>query len=399
MSMPPDVKAPGWAEGLDPLSLTQHLLRAPSVTPDADAALDVVARALGAAGYTLHRVDSDTAGPRISNLYARIGTEGPNLCFAGHVDVVPVGDLEHWTHGPFAGEVADGLLYGRGAVDMKGGLACALAAALRHGKPATGSLSFLVTGDEEGPAIDGTVKVVDWLKARGERIDHCILGEPTNPSALGDMVKIGRRGSLSGHITVSGKQGHVAYPHLADNPVPRLLRLLAALTATPLDAGNAHFQPSNLEVVALDSGTGAYNVIPAAAKARFNVRFNDSYSLDSLKAEIRTRLSRAAEPGAYELAFEAGASESFLTAPGPFVDLVCDTIAEVTGRRPEPSTTGGTSDARFIKDLCPVVEFGLVGQTMHQVNEATPVTDLFALADIYGRIIDRYFQTTAGAPA
>lgn len=395
MSMPPDVKAPGWTEGLDPLSLTQHLLRAPSVTPDAEAALDVVARALSAAGYTIHRVDSDTAGPRIPNLYARIGTDGPNLCFAGHVDVVPVGDLDRWTHGPFAGEVADGLLYGRGAVDMKGGLACALAAALRHGKPASGSLSFLVTGDEEGPAIDGTVKVVEWLKARGERIDHCILGEPTNPAALGDMVKIGRRGSLSGHITVSGKQGHVAYPHLADNPVPRLLRLLAALTATPLDAGNAHFPASNLEVVALEAGTGAYNVIPAAAKARFNVRFNDSFSLDSLKAEIRTRLSRAPEAGSYELAFEVGACESFLTSPGPFVDLVCDTIAEVTGRRPDPSTTGGTSDARFIKDLCPVVEFGLVGQTMHKVDEAASVRDLQDLDAIYAEIITRYFLAFA----
>lgn len=392
MSMPPDVKAPEWAEGLDPLSLAQALLRAPSVTPDAGAALEVVANALAAAGYEVHRLAFDSAGPRVPNLYARIGTEAPNLCFAGHVDVVPVGDLAHWTHGPFAGDVADGVLYGRGAVDMKGGLAAALAAALRYGKPAWGSLSFLVTGDEEGPALDGTVKVVEWLKARGEHLDHCILGEPTNPSALGDMVKIGRRGSLSGRIIVSGKQGHVAYPHLADNPVPRLLRLLGALTAAPLDEGTPHFQPSNLEVVGLEAGTGATNVIPAAALAVFNVRFNDLYSLDSLKAEILRRLEAAREEGHYDVEFRNGASESFLTAPGPFVDLVCGAVADVTGRRPDPSTTGGTSDARFIKDLCPVVEFGLVGQTMHQVDEATPVSDLFALAEIYGTVLSRYFS-------
>ncbi|WP_127088461.1 succinyl-diaminopimelate desuccinylase [Aquabacter cavernae] len=395
MSTPPDVKAPLWAEGLDPLSLTQALLRAPSVTPNAHDALEVVARALSEAGYEVHRLPFDSAGPRVPNLYARIGTEGPNLCFAGHVDVVPVGDEAHWTHGPFAGEVADGLLYGRGAVDMKGGLACALAAALRHGKPETGSLSFLVTGDEEGPAIDGTVKVVDWLKARGERLDHCILGEPTNPNALGDMVKIGRRGSLSGTVTVTGKQGHVAYPHLADNPVPRLLRLLNALTAAPLDAGTPHFQPSNLEVVGVQAGTSAYNVIPATAQARFNVRFNDLYSLESLKAEIARRLGTAGEDGHYALAFETGGSDSFLTAPGPFIDILCDAVEQATGRRPEPSTTGGTSDARFIKDLCPVVEFGLVGQTMHQVDEVTPVADLFALADIYGAVITRYFAPRA----
>ncbi|MBA4789901.1 MAG: succinyl-diaminopimelate desuccinylase [Rhizobiales bacterium] len=395
MSTPPDVKAPQWAEGLDPLSLAQALLRAPSVTPQADDAMDVVARALAAAGYEVHRLPFDSAGPRVPNLYARIGTEAPNLCFAGHVDVVPVGDAAHWTHGPFAGEVEGGLLYGRGAVDMKGGLACALAAALRFGRPERGSLSFLVTGDEEGPAIDGTAKVVEWLKARGERIDHCILGEPTNPSALGDMVKIGRRGSLNGKLTVAGKQGHVAYPHLADNPVPRLLRLLRTLTDTPLDAGTPHFQPSNLEVVGVLAGTSAYNVIPASAEARFNVRYNDLFSLESLKAEIRRRLATAGEDGHFDLAFETGASESFLTAPGPFVSLICDTVAEVTGRRPEPSTTGGTSDARFIKDLCPVVEFGLVGQTMHQVDEATPVADLFALAEIYSTIITRYFSAPA----
>lgn len=380
-----------WSPGLDPLSLAQTLLRAPSVTPDAFGALEVVARALEDAGYEVHRLTFDSAGIPIANLYARIGTGGPNLCFAGHVDVVPVGDEAGWQHPPFSGEVVDGLLYGRGAVDMKGGVAAWLAAALRHGKPERGSLSFLITGDEEGPALDGTVKVVEWLKARGERVDHCILGEPTNPNALGDMVKIGRRGSLSGSVTVHGKQGHVAYPHLADNPVPPLLRLLAALTATPLDAGSDHFQPSNLEVVGLQAGTSAFNVIPAGAQARFNVRFNDHYSLESLQAEIRRRLEGAGVAAAYDVEFQHGGSESFFTPPGPFVDMIRHSIEAVTGRAPEPSTTGGTSDARFIKDICPVVEFGLVGQTMHQVDEATPVAELVALAEIYGAIIDRYF--------
>ena len=373
------------------LTLAQALLRAPSVTPDADPAMEVVAQHLEAAGYRVERLRFDSAGIPIVNLYARIGTQGPNLCFAGHVDVVPPGDPALWSHGPFSGDVADGLLYGRGAVDMKGGVAAAMAAALAHGTPVAGSLSFLITGDEEGPALDGTVKVVEWLKTRGERIDHCILGEPTNPAVLGDAVKIGRRGSLSGTLTVHGKQGHAAYPHLADNPVPKMMRLLAALTAAPLDTGTAHFQPTNLEVVSVDVGNPAFNVIPAEARALFNVRFNDRYSLATLEAEISRRLASAGADIRYDLAFKPGASESFLTAPGPFVEMVCSAIAEVTGRVPEQSTSGGTSDARFIKDLCPVVEFGLVGKTMHATDEATPVADLVALAEIYQRIIARYF--------
>lgn len=379
----------------DALAWTQALLRTPSVTPHSGAAVEVVAKALEAAGYKVVRLTFDTGGPAIANLYARIGEAGPNLCFAGHVDVVPPGDTAHWGHGPFSGEVVDGQLYGRGAVDMKGGVGAALAAALAHGRPAQGCLSFLITGDEEGPALDGTIKVVEWLKARGERIDHCVLGEPTNPEALGDAVKIGRRGSLSGVITVTGRQGHAAYPHLADNPVPKLVRLVSALLAAPLDAGTAHFQPSNLEVVSMDVGNPAFNVIPAEATARFNVRFNDTYSLASLEAEIRRRLADVGEGIAYRLDIRAGGSESFLTAPGPFVDLVSTAITEVTGRTPELSTSGGTSDARFIKDICPVVEFGLVGKTMHAVDEATPVADLAALAEIYARIIDRYFATPA----
>ncbi len=375
------------------LAFAKALIQAPSVTPDAGQALDVVADALKAAGYHVERLVFSTAGVPVDNLYARIGAASPNLCFAGHVDVVPPGDAAAWRHGPFSGAVEDGVLYGRGAVDMKGAVAAFLAAALAYGAPAQGSLSFLITGDEEGPSIDGTAKVVDWLAARGEVIDHCIVGEPTNPNALGDMVKIGRRGSLSGLITVEGRQGHVAYPHLADNPVPRLLRLLTALTAAPLDTGSAHFPPSNLEVISVDVGNTAYNVIPGTATAKFNVRYNDLYSLESLKAEIARRLDTAAEP--YALTFREGASESFLTAPGPFVETVLDAVADVTGQRPQMSTTGGTSDARFIKSLCPVVEFGLVGQTMHMVNEATPVADLTALTAIYERLIARYFATFA----
>ena len=379
--------------GADPLALAQALIRAPSVTPDAGAALDLVADVLRQAGYGVERLVFATGGVPVDNLYARIGTTSPNLCFAGHVDVVPPGDPAAWSHGPFSGDVADGQLYGRGAVDMKGAVGAFLAAALRHGRPEIGSISFLITGDEEGPAVDGTVKVVEWLKARGEQLDHCIVGEPTNPDALGDMVKIGRRGSLSGVITVRGKQGHVAYPHRADNPIPKLLRLLDTLIATPLDSGSAHLPPSNLELVSLEVGNPVVKVIPAQAQARFNVRFNDLYSLASLKSELERRLDG---PGlTYELEFREGPSESFLTAPGPFVDTVLDAVAEVTGRRPETSTTGGTSDARFIKDLCPVVEFGLVGRTMHMTDEATPVDELLALTAIYERLLARYFDTFA----
>ncbi|MFG1418830.1 succinyl-diaminopimelate desuccinylase [Xanthobacter sp. V0B-10] len=377
----------------DPVALAAALIRSPSVTPQAQATLDLVADLLAGAGYRVEKLTFASGGVPIANLYARIGEEGPNLCFAGHVDVVPVGDAARWSHGPFSGEIAGGRLFGRGAVDMKGAVAAFMAAALAYGRPQKGSLSFLITGDEEGPALDGTVKVVEWLKEKGERIDHCVLGEPTNPVALGDAFKIGRRGSLSGVVRVKGVQGHVAYPHLADNPVPRLVRLLSALIAGPLDAGSDFFPPSNLEVVSVDVGNTAFNVIPAEADARFNVRFNDHFALATLKAEIRRRLDAAGEP--YDLVFQPGASESFITAPGPFVDIVAGAVEAVTGRRPEPSTSGGTSDARFIKDLCPVVEFGLVGQTMHKVDEATTVRDLEDLTAVYGHIITRYFAQFA----
>ncbi len=381
----------------DPVALARALIQCPSVTPAEGGALAFLESVLKPAGFTVERVTfSEPGTPDVDNLYARIGTQGPHLTFAGHTDVVPPGDAGQWRHGPFAGEIVDGQLYGRGAVDMKGGIACFLAAALDHvaaegGKP-KGSISFLITGDEEGPSVNGTEKLIAWAHQRGERFDHCIVGEPSNPEALGDMIKIGRRGSLSAIVTVQGRQGHVAYPQRAANPIPVLLAILNRLTAEPLDAGNAHFQPSNLEITSIDVGNGATNVIPQAATARFNIRFNDEHTLDSLKARIEAVVAEAARPGITpSVSYARGNSQSFITKPGPFVEMVAETIAEVTGRKPELSTTGGTSDARFIKDYCPVIEFGLVGQTMHAVDERVGVEDLVALTAIYRRIIDRYF--------
>ena len=379
----------------NPLDIARDLIRCASVTPADEGALDVVARHLGAAGFTCERVTFSAPGtPDIDNLYARIGAGAPCLMFAGHTDVVPPGDAAQWRFPPFSAEVADGHLWGRGAVDMKGGLAACMAAAIahvrQHGAP-KGSIAFLVTGDEEGPAVNGTVKLLDWAKARGERFDHCILGEPTNPDALGDMIKIGRRGSLTARLTVHGRQGHVGYPHLADNPIPRMVRILAALKATPLDAGTQHFDASNLEVTTIDVGNPATNVIPGVATATFNTRFNDLWTPETLAAEIEKRV-RAADPDAkIDLAFAPTNAVAFLTSPGPFVDLVAAAIEAETGRRPALSTTGGTSDARFIQAVCPVIEFGLVGQTMHATDERTSVDDLERLAAIYRRVIAAYF--------
>ncbi len=377
------------------LDIARDLIRCASVTPADGGALDVVARYLADAGFACERVTFSAPGtPDIDNLYARIGAGAPCLMFAGHTDVVPPGDATQWRFPPFSAEIADGQLWGRGAVDMKGGLAASLAAAIAyvraHGAP-KGSIAFLITGDEEGPAVNGTVKLLDWAKARGERFDHCILGEPTNPDALGDMIKIGRRGSLTGRLTVQGKQGHVGYPHLADNPIPRMVHILAALKATPLDAGTTHFDASNLEVTTVDVGNPATNVIPAKAKATFNIRFNDLWTPETLAAEIEARV-RGAEPDAkLELTFDPTNAVAFLTSPGPFVELVANAIEAETGRRPVLSTTGGTSDARFIQAHCPVIEFGLVGQTMHAVDERTPVEDLERLAAIYQRALAAYF--------
>ncbi|MGU3537832.1 succinyl-diaminopimelate desuccinylase [Methylobacterium sp. A54F] len=386
-----------------PLALAQGLIRCPSVTPEEGGALGYLAGILEGAGFAVERpVFSEDGTPDIENLYARIGEEGPCLLFAGHTDVVPPGDAEAWRHGPFAGTVADGLLYGRGAVDMKGGIACFLAAALgflaARGPAFGGSIGFMITGDEEGPAVNGTVKLLDWARARGERFDHCLLGEPTNPSRLGEMIKIGRRGSLTGRLIVHGRQGHVAYPHRAENPIPGMLRLATALGVEPLDGGTQHFDASNLEFTTIDVGNPASNVIPADARAVFNIRFNEGWTAESLGAEIRRRLERAAGNAVrYTLDLQPSNAPAFLTRPDAFTDLVSAAIAAETGLSPTLSTTGGTSDARFIKDACPVIEFGLVGETMHQVDECVAVADLERLTAIYRRVLDTYFASAAAA--
>jgi succinyl-diaminopimelate desuccinylase len=381
----------------DSLSIVRDLVRCPSVTPADAGALGVLERLLGEAGFALHRVTFSEAGTAdIDNLYARIGTEAPHLMFAGHTDVVPPGDEAAWTLAPFAGEVKDGLLYGRGTVDMKGGIACSVAAVLAYlaangGKP-KGSISFLITGDEEDVAVNGTIKLLQWAAERGEKFDHCILGEPSNVEELGDCIKVGRRGSLSGTLIVDGTQGHVAYPHRAANPLPDICALISAIDAEPLDHGNALFQPSNLEFVSIDVGNKAWNVIPAQARARFNIRYNDHHTEATLKELVEARAAKAAGNRVKQhIAWEPSNANVFITKPGPFTDLVVDAIHEVTGRKPDLNTGGGTSDARFISHYCPVLEFGLVGQTMHQVDERVAVKDLERLTTIYRGVLDRYF--------
>ena len=380
----------------DPVSLVRDLIRCPSVTPEDAGALGLVEAVLKNAGFETHRVVFSEPGyPDTDNLYARLGAQRPCLVFAGHTDVVPVGDVAHWRFDPFSAEIAEGMVWGRGAVDMKGGIAASVAAVLNflreHGEPA-GSIVFLITGDEEGPSVNGTPKLLDWAKARGEKFDQCILGEPTNPNALGDMIKIGRRGSLSGTLTVHGKQGHVGYPHLADNPVHHIVRMVAALLASPLDAGTEHFDPSNLEVTALDTGNRAVNIIPAEAKAMFNIRFNDVWTPDTLRAEISRRLEAMNDRPPYTLDFAPTNAVAFLTQPGRFVQMFSRAVEAETGRKPVLSTTGGTSDARFIKDHAEVLEFGLVGQTMHAVDERVRIADIETLTQIYERVLRDYFQ-------
>jgi succinyl-diaminopimelate desuccinylase len=381
---------------IDPVALARDLLRCPSVTPAEGGALTLLEETLSGAGFSAHRVTfSEPGADDVENLYARIGTDSPHLAFAGHTDVVPPGDETSWRHGPFAGEIAEGVLFGRGAVDMKGGIACEVAAVLDYliangGKP-KGSISFLITGDEEGTAVNGTVKLLQWATARGEKFDHCILGEPTNPQQLGDMVKIGRRGSLNGTLIVTGTQGHVAYPALADNPVRRIVAIMTALVTEPLDEGSVHFDPSNLEFTSVDVGNKTVNVIPPEARARFNIRFNDRHTQPSLRSLVEGRAHAAAPGGRFRIDWEQSNADAFLTKPGPFVDMVIGAIAEVTNRQPALSTSGGTSDARFIKDYCPVVEFGLVNASMHKIDECVDTADLVTLTAIYRRILDRYF--------
>ena len=384
---------------IDPVSLAQALIRCPSVTPADEGALDVLARALEDIGFTCERLrfEEDGTSP-VDNLYARIGTAGPVFCYAGHTDVVPVGDAAAWSIDPFAAEIHDGVLYGRGAVDMKSSIASFAAAAQAYIAEAgtlPGSIVLLITGDEEGPAINGTRKMLDWMAARGETIDACVVGEPTNPTRLGEMVKIGRRGSLTGRLTVHGAQGHVAYPHLADNPIHRLVRMLAPLSKTYIDEGSDYFQPSSVQVTTVDVGNPATNVVPAQARATFNIRFNDLWTSTKLEAWLRQIFDEGlgSDGGSYELKCSVS-GESFLTEPGWFSDLLQDAVEGVTGLRPELSTTGGTSDARFIRAVCPVAEFGLVGQTMHKVDERVAVEDIRKLADIFKAVLAAFFART-----
>ena len=384
------------------VALTRELIRCASVTPADDGALGVLERVLKAAGFTTHRVTFSEPGTAdIDNLYARIGTGSPHITFAGHTDVVPAGDEAAWSAGPFAGDVRDGVLYGRGAVDMKGGIACSVAAALDYlkaqggkfqGGKLKGSISFLITGDEESIAVNGTIKLLQWVAARGETFDHCVLGEPSNIQELGDCIKLGRRGSQNGTLIVDGKQGHVAYPERGDNPVRGIVHLISALLNEPLDNGSAHFDASNLEFTSVDVGNKAVNVIPARAAARFNIRFNDCHTQESLRALIEARTAQAA--GArirWRIEWEPCNADVFITDKGPFTDLVVSAIRDVTGRTPDLNTKGGTSDARFIAKHCPVLEFGLVGQTMHQVDERVPLADLEKLTRIYRGVLERYF--------
>jgi len=377
-----------------PLGLAQAMIRCASVTPQDAGALDVLQHALDSLGFVCHRLPFSQSGTAdVDNLYARLGAAGPNFCFAGHTDVVPVGDLKSWTVDPFAGKVIDGFLYGRGAADMKGAIAAFVAAVTRfkarQGGTPPGSISLLITGDEEGFAINGTVKVLDWLKQRGETLDACVVGEPTNPTKLGEMMKIGRRGSLVGYLTVFGTQGHTAYPQLADNPVPRMLKMLGAITEHTLDEGTEHFQPSTLEISTVDVGNPASNIIPAQISATFNIRFSDQHSSASLIQWLEATFAKIAGNTRYEFKTHI-TGESFRCPPGEWTEIVAGAIEQATGLVPDRSTTGGTSDARFIVRHCPVVEFGLIGQTMHKADERTALTDMEKLAQVYLACLERF---------
>jgi succinyl-diaminopimelate desuccinylase len=381
---------------VDPIAFAQDLIRRPSVTPRDAGAMDVLEGALKSLGFACRRMRFG----EIENIYARRGTQAPNLCFGGHTDVVPPGDTAAWRNDPFAGEVSDGVLHGRGAVDMKGAVAAFVAAVSRivaKGEPA-GSLSLIITGDEEGSGHDGARRIVETLLSEGERIDHCLVGEPTSAAALGDMIKVGRRGSLNCLLTVEGVQGHVAYPHRAANPVPVLIALLHKLATHKLDDGFPEFQPSNLEVTDLEVGNPAHNVIPARASARLNIRFNPNWKGAELVAWIEG-LCREAETGfnGRVVLTPTISGEAFFTQPDRFVNIVSDAVEAVVGRKPELSTSGGTSDARFFRALCPVLEFGLLGTTMHMVDERTPVAEVEALTRIYEGVITGYFQAFGSA--
>jgi len=387
---------------IDPVEIAAALIRCESVTPADGGALRVLEELLAPAGFRCERLAfSEPGTPDIDNLFARFGTGAPHFCFAGHTDVVPTGEVSSWSRPPFAADIRDGLLYGRGAVDMKGAVAAFVAAALRfaaeQGADFGGSISLLITGDEEGPAVNGTRKVLDWLAQAKALPDHCLVGEPTNPDRLGDVIKIGRRGSLTARLRVTGTQGHSAYPHLADNPVDKLVHILHRLISEPLDDGSAHFEPSTVALTSVDVGNDAANIIPAEARARFNIRFNDHHTAASLTERLHRTCAAVIDElgGAYDLEVTSS-GDCFLTEPGPLVDVVAGAVEKVTGLKPALTTGGGTSDARFIKDHCPVVEFGLVGQTMHQIDERVAVDDLHLLAAVYGETLKAYFNRFAG---
>ncbi len=376
---------------LDPVALTRELVRCPSVTPDAEVAIERCRRVLAEAGFACTRLDFATAGPRVPNLVATIGEGRPHLVLNGHLDVVPPGDPARWSVDPFAGEIRDGLLFGRGAADMKSGVAALIAAAVRHrarGGPPRGRLSLFLTGDEEGPAVDGTVRLVAWAVEHGLAPDACLVGEPTSLERPGDLAKIGRRGSLTAYLRVRGRQGHTAYPHRADNAAHRLVGILGALLTVRLDEGTAWFEPSSLQIASIDVGNPAANVIPGEARAVLNIRFNDRHSGASLERRLRALLE--ALGGEVELATVVGA-EPFRTEEGPLTDALARAVEEVTGHRPRLDTSGGTSDARFFAPHCPVVELGLPGPTLHQVDEHVRVADIETLTRIYEAFLDRYF--------
>lgn len=381
---------------IDPVELARAMIQRPSVTPRDEGALDVLEAALAGIGFVCTRmVFAEEGGDPIDNLYARRGRAGPVFAYAGHTDVVPPGPLPDWTRPPFGAAVEGGVLWGRGAADMKGGIAAFAAAAERAiAKGVSGSIAFIITGDEEGPAINGTRRVLDWMAANGERIDHCLVGEPSSNERLGDMIKVGRRGSMNCVLSVHGRQGHVAYPQRADNPIPPLLKMLLALTESPLDAGYDRFQPSSLQVTDVHVGNPAANVIPARASAKFNIRFNPNWNAASLEAELRRRIANAAPGAAHELKAVCS-GDAFLTTDAAFLSLIENAVRDRTGLSPERSTTGGTSDARFIKNIAPVCEFGLVGQSIHKIDEHAPVADIEALAGIYELILERYFAAFA----
>lgn len=385
---------------IDPIALTRDLIRCPSVTPQDLGALSVLQSALEQLGFHVTRLPFTAPGTEeVDNLFAKLGDGNPHFCFAGHTDVVPAGDSSHWSVDPFAADLTNGILTGRGACDMKGAIGAFVASVAKyiktHGTP-QGTISLLITGDEEGPAINGTRKVLDWLKSHDLIPNHCLVGEPTNPHRLGEMVKIGRRGSLNARLTVTGAQGHVAYPHLADNPVPRMLKLLTQLASTTLDKGTEHFPPSNIEIVTIDVGNSATNVIPASISAGFNIRFNNLHTEESLITWLKEEFDSiiAETGGQYDLKAKAS-GEAFLTEPCRFTDIVANAIGSVTDQTPELSTSGGTSDARFISSHCPVIEFGLVGQSMHRADEHTNVGDIENLSEIYYRTLNSYFEGSA----